>query len=119
MSKPIYKFELSATKKDIELTNSILNDEQITESNIEDITNKILSLDFIQQLIVIHCILDTIYEYDEVINNKSFVGKLLSKKCFYDHRRILSLCLTDDDYIESTKDDITKYENKYNIEIKY
>jgi hypothetical protein len=99
-------FNNSASDEEIKMTQDILNGETITKANSKELIDKILKLNFIDQLHVYSCIHDKMYdltsENDDILN-------FLSQNCFSNHRKIL--------YGIVTEGNVKKLEEKYNIKI--
>jgi len=103
----------------LELTKSILNGLKI-DKDIVIVSDKILSLDFSEQLYVIFDIVRNFYDSIENISDRNIgIQKFLSQKIFKDHIEILQFLLdyTTNSNIKYQKEKIKLYEEKFNIKI--
>lgn len=111
-----YTYYGASTQEERDLTGKIFNDVNLSDlTAVLDKTNSVLELPFDEQIKIVHCVVDTLYGFDDSIKNKN-IEKFLAQPVFSKHREIIFNFVVD--LTEEEKEaKIKKFELEFNIKL--
>lgn len=115
--KGTYTYYSESPQEEIDLMNSVLNNVNISDTSILNITSKVLELPFNEQVHFVHGVLDKIYHLTNDSEENKNIEKFLAQSTFEIHRDVIMALV---EYYETSNDkmnEISKLENLLNLKI--